>query len=289
MSAVTEVAGIVKGMPEAEYHSRPELSSTEARLILDSAAKYRYKKDHPPLVNPSKKFDIGSALHSKVLGTGYEAVVIPTDLLASNGALSTTKAKEFVARARAKGLIPLKAEDFEPVAAMAEAVLANPTARAILEQPGAAETSVFAQVDGVNVRARFDFLPDQGERRRIGADVKTTRDASERGFTRSIADYGYDVQRQWYLDALNATTGPMPVGLEPELVFIAVEKEPPYLNAVYQLPTVWTEMGRVKAERARKVFAECTESGFWPGYSTEVTLVTPPTWYVYQHEEDYAA
>jgi len=288
--SVETLSGIVKGLPEWEYHNRPELSSTEARIILtETPAVYRWKKDHPPLVQPSKKFDIGSALHSKVLGTGYEAVVIPTDILASNGAASTTKAKKFIADARENGLIPLKQDDFQPIADMAEAVLRHTTARALLEQPGAAEASVFAQVDGIDVRARFDFLPEQGDRRRIAVDVKTTRDASERGFTRSIADYGYDVQRQWYLDALNAVAGPMPVGYEPELLFLAVEKEPPYLVGVYQLPTVWTEMGRVKAERARKVYAECVASGVWPGLPDEVTLVTPPTWYVYQHEEDYAA
>jgi hypothetical protein len=285
----TQLAGIIPGMSEAEYHSRPELSSTEARLILQSPAKYRYKKDHPPLIDPSKKFDIGTAIHSKVLGTGYEVAVIPSDILASNGAVSTAAAKEFVTQARSAGLVPLKADELEPITGAAEAVLANPTAKALLTQPGAAEVSVFAAVDDVPVRARFDFLPDQGERRRVAVDLKSTRDASERAFTRSIADYGYDVQRQWYIDTLNEVTGPMPAGFEPEMVFIAVEKDPPYLTAVYQLPTVWTEMGRVKAQRARQMFAECTESGVWPGLPTEVTLVTPPTWYVYQHEEDYAA
>lgn len=287
MNASTLAGGIVKGMPEAEYHSRPELSSTEARLILDSPAKYRWKKDHPPLVTPSKKFDLGSAIHSKVLGTGYEVAVIPDEILSSNGAISTSAAKAFVADAREQGLVPLKREDFEPIDIQAEAVFAHPTARPLLEQAGAAEVSLFARVDDVDVRARFDFLPEQGERRRIAVDLKSARDASPRGFTRSIADYGYDVQRQWYLDALDAITGPMPAGLEPELVFIAVEKEPPYLVGVYQLPTMWTEMGRVKAKRARALYAECVASGVWPGYSPEVQLLSPPTWLVYQHEEDF--
>jgi hypothetical protein len=286
MTAAT-LEGIVKGLREDLYHARPELSSTEARLLLDSAARYRWKKDHPPLLTPSKKFDLGSAIHSKVLGTGYEVAVIPDDLLASNGYASTSAAKAFIAQAREDGLVPLKREDFEPIEQMAEAVMSHPTAKALLEQPGAAEASVFAQVDGVDVRARFDFLPEQGERRRVAVDLKSTRNASERAFTRSIADYGYDVQRSWYLDTLNAATGPMPNGYEPELVFIAVEKEPPYLTAVFQLPTVWTEMGRVKAAHARRIYAECTASGVWPGYPDEVQLVTPPTWYTYQHEEDY--
>lgn len=277
---------IHKAMPESEYHARPELSSTEARLILDSPAKYRWKKDHPPLVAPSKKFDIGSAVHSKVLGVGYDAVVIPTELLASNGAISTKAAKEFVEQARTDGLIPLKAEEFEPIDAAAESVLAHPAARALLTQPGTGEVSVFStSPEGVHVRARFDFLPDEftlGAPSRVAVDLKTARDASPDGFTRAIADHGYDVQRAWYVDALKWETGE-----DAELVFVAVEKEPPYLVAVHQLPTVWAQMGAEKAAHARRTYMECVESGVWPGYGDQVHLLSPPQWVIYSHEEKY--
>lgn len=285
MSAVVQ-AGIVHGMGEAAYHSRPELSSTEARLILDSPARYRYKKDHPPLVAPSKKFDLGSAVHSKVLGTGYEAVVIPADMLASNGAASTTAAKEFIAAARTAGKIPLKAEEFQPIADQAEAVLAHPTARALFDQPGDAEVSVFAEIDDVPVRARFDFLPEQGERRRVAVDLKTTVDASFREFERTIAKYRYDIQEEWYLPALEAVTGPMPHGLEPEMAFVAVEKTPPYLVAVHAITPEWKQLAVQAATRARRTYAACVESGQWPGYPEEIQYHAPPTWLVMQAEED---
>jgi hypothetical protein len=284
---MTGYKGIVYGLPEHDYHSHAALSSTEARMILnDTPAKYRWKKDHPPLIEPSKKFDIGSAVHSLVLGTGYEAVVIPADLLATNGAISTTAAKAFVADARDKGLIPLKLEEFQPIADAAESVLAHPAAKQLFGQPADGEVSVFAtSPEGVDVRARFDFLPTEfrlGEPSRVAVDLKTARDASPRGFTKSIAEYGYDVQRAWYLDALRWVTGE-----SAEMVFVAVEKEPPYLVAVHQLPTVWVEMGSEKAKRAREVFARCVESGVWPGYGDDVHLLSPPQWLIYKHEEEY--
>jgi PDDEXK-like domain of unknown function (DUF3799) len=284
-----DLKGIVRDLPEAEYHARPELSSTEARLLLQSPAKYRWKKDHPPLIEPSKKFDLGTAVHTRVLGVGEPVAVIPEEMLASNGAASTKAAKEFIADARTKGLVPLKQSDYEPTVQAAESVLAHPTARALFNQPGAAEVSVFATIDGVDVRARFDFLPDQGERRRVAVDLKTTIDASVNAFEKTVASYGYDVQRAWYLDALDEAEGPMPHGLEPELLFVAVEKEPPYLVAVHQLPTQWAEMGRVKAAKAREIFAECTANNQWPGYPEEVQLLTPPVWAVYEFEERYAS
>jgi hypothetical protein len=281
--------GIVLGMPEAEYHAHPALSSTEARLIItETPADYRWKKDNPPLVAPSKKFDVGSAVHSKVLGTGYEAVEIPADLLASNGAVSTTAAKEFIAETRAAGKIPLKAAEFEPITAQAEAVLAHPGARQLFAQPADAEVSVFATdpETGIEVRGRFDFLPSESTEyapSRVAVDLKTARDASPNGFTKSIASYYYDVQRAWYLDALRWVTGE-----EAEMVFVAVRKEPPYLVGVYQLPTIWRQMGEEKARQARRIYAECVESGEWPGYSDEVQLLSPPNWVIYEHEERYA-
>lgn len=286
---MTEYTGIVPNLDEATYHSLPELSSTEARMLLKEGgpAIYRYAKDHPPLIAASKKFDIGSAVHAKVLGAGLDVAVIPDELLASNGAISTKAAKEFVEDARAQGLIPLKATDFEPINGAAEAVLAHEAAKQLFGQPSDPEVSVFATdpVTDVAVRGRFDFLPTKwrlGAPSRVAVDLKTTRDASRKGFAKSIADYGYDVQRAWYLDALKWITGE-----DAEMVFVAVEKEPPYLVAVHQLPTIWVEMGATKARVARRRYAECVASGKWPGYGDEVLLASPPNYLIYQFEEEY--
>lgn len=280
---------VVVGMPEHEYHARPELSSTEARLLLETPATYRWAKDHPPLVAPSKKFDLGTAVHSLVLGAGAPVAIIPEDVLASNGYASTAAAKQFIAEARANGLVPLKQADYEPIVAQAEAVLGHSSARAFLTQSGDPEVSVFATdpVSGVDVRARFDFLPEQGDQRRVAVDLKTTRDASKRAFEKAVASYEYGIQRAWYLDTLNLAVGPMPVGLEPEMVFVAVQKEPPYLVGVYQLPTVWAEKGHVAAREARRLFAECSESGVWPGLPGGVQLLDEPVWHVFEHEERF--
>lgn len=285
MSGVVTDTGIVHGLDEASYFAHPSIGSTEARMILDSPAKYKWAKDNPPLIAPSKKFDIGSAVHSQVLGTGYEAVAIPDDLLSSNGAISTTAAKEFVEKVRAEGKIPLKESEFAPIVASAQSVLAHSTARALFDQPGNAEASVFAQIEGVPVRARFDYLPEQSDRRRVPVDLKTTLDASFTGFERSMTRYRYDVQAGWYMAALSAVEGPMPHGLEPEFVFVAVEKSPPYLVAVHAITPQWAQLAAESAARARRIYAECVASGVWPGYPEEIQYHEPPMWLLMQDEE----
>lgn len=268
---------IVYNMPDNEYHSRPELSSTEARLLLQSPAKYRWRKDNPPLIDDSPKFDIGKAVHAKVLGQGADVVVVNAD------DWRTKAAREAREDARAQGKAPLLTREFEAVNTMAESVLAHPTARALLSQPGDSEVSLFANVDGVPCRARFDFLPRPAGRRIVAADLKTTTDASPAAFEKSVATYGYDTQAAWYLDLHAAITGDDTAAF----TFVAIEKEPPYLVAVYQLPTQWLEMGATKTIHARKLWTECTSTGVWPGYANEVRLLIPPTWAVYQHEEKY--
>lgn len=285
---VSDLQGIVLDLEEAQYHARPELSSTEARLILDSPAKYRYKKDHPPLIEDSTKFDIGTAVHTKVLGTGARTVTYPPEHLTASGNPSEKKETLlWLAEQRAAGLVPVTPDWFAAVDAMAESVLAHKGAAQLFAQPADAEVSVFAQdpETGVDVRARFDFLPTAftlGAPSRVAVDLKTALDASPTGFTKSIANYNYDTQRSWYLDTLRWATGE-----EAELVFVAVEKTAPYLVGVYQLPTIWAEMGNTKARKARQVYAECVQSGVWPGYGDDVQLLSPPTWLIFRHGEDY--
>lgn len=265
---------IVHDMPEATYHARSELSSTGARRLLDSPARFRYWEDHPQ--PPKAVFDLGSAAHTKVLGVGANTVLYPAEHLTISGNVSTKK--ETVAweqEQRAAGLIPITAHDARKVDAMAEAVLADPDARGILETISGREASIITEVEGVPVRARFDIYGGNH-----AADLKTTRDASPRAFNRSVGTYGYHVQAAWYDDAHRAETGQPLTSFK----FIVVESVPPHLVGVYELDVMWQDLGAGLAQKARNLWRECTETGVWPGYGA-MTL-TAPTWAVFDADEE---
>lgn len=268
-------AGIVHGMSDTEYHSRPELSSTEARLLLQSPAKYRWRKDNPPLIDDSPKFDIGKAVHAKVLGQGAEVVIVDAD------DWRTKIAREARQEARDAGMAPLLRHEYDAVNAMAESVLAHDDAAALLSQPGDSEVSLFTTVDDVVVRARFDYLPDATGDVTKTVDLKTTVDASKSAFERSFATYEYAVQRAWYLDAYTALTAH-----PAEMFFVAVEKTPPYLVAVYAIPADWADRGHRDAARARKTFQECVRTDVWPGYPSGVQYLDEPIWHVYSEQQE---
>jgi hypothetical protein len=148
---------------------------------------------------------------------------------------------------------------------------------------------VFAEIDGVKVKARFDWLPDPSDRRLVALDLKSAWSANPRKFTKNVANFDYAVQHGHYLDVYQAANGPAMVGMEPELLFVAIDKRPPHLVALVGLPDVWARIGREKAARARATIAACQESGEWPDYGEGIHYIDPPTYYLYAAEEGNAA
>jgi hypothetical protein len=273
-------------MPDHVYHERPELSSTGARRILEefggSPATFKWERDNPANETPAA-FAIGKAVHAEVLGVGARAIAYPENLLASNGAASTKAAKEWADEIRAQGDEPVKAEALAPIKAMADAVRAHPTAAALLTASHLREVSVFADVDGLPTRCRFDALSDETPQGIFALDLKTTAGQADKASFRSEAmKYGYFVQQEFYRDTYRASEGE-----EINFVFIVVEKKPPHLVAVHQLDVEFQRMGKTLAREARRIYKECTASGVWPGYPEDVQLVGPPQWAAMQHEEKY--
>lgn len=283
MTAVITEPCLVPVMSDEVYHGDPveggSLSSSGAKTLLKSPAHYQWSRAHRV---EKSTYDVGHAVHAKVLGVGMQAVVIPDSVLASNGAASTAEAKKFIAEARLAGQVPLKADVMAEVDAMVESVLSHPDARAVFERPGVAESSAFAPdpETGVWMRARPDFLPDRTERRTIIGDLKTAVSADPRDFDRTAADYGYDVQSVFYPEVVRNVRGDDDVAF----VFVIVEKTAPYLVSVCELVDDFPRVGRSKMRRALERFRECRETGEWPGYDRGVHGVSPPRWHVINEE-----
>jgi hypothetical protein len=276
VDAELDYEGIVYDLPEEDYHAHHALSSTQVKWLLDSPARYRYNLTHP---QPFKKaFDEGSAVHAIVLGTGWEVVEIPADLLSgANKAISSDKAKAWVAAERAKKRIPLKAHEIAKVNAIAASVLADPDAVALLSG-GRPEVSVFATDPdtGVDMRCRFDYLADDLS---FAVDLKTMAgSATKAGFSKAVADLHYDVSHEHYLDTLELATG-----VRPPKFYIAVEKEPPYFTAVFRLSDDEIEMGRKEARSARRTLAGCRAVDYWPHRRSGIQTTEAPMRRIYDH------
>lgn len=292
MTVVSE-PGVYDDLDETVYHAHPALSNSDAKLLLAPScpAKYRYAKDHGR--KPKREFDLGKAGHNKVLGAGPQLVVVlktdrKTGEVSEADNYNTNSAQDHRDAIRATGGVPLLRKELDQVEQMAKALREHPIAAALFDQAhGQPEQSLFwtDAETGVACRARADWLRHLGPGRVIVPDYKTCDRADKESLRRDVWDYGYYRQAAWYLDGLRALGR---ADDDAAFVFVAQEKEPPYLVNIIELDADALAAGRDVNRRAREVFRDCTASGVWPGYSTDIELISLPRYATYQLEE-YAA
>lgn len=263
----------------AVYHADPvpggSLSQSGAKKLLPPGcpALFRYWADHPE--EHKQVFDFGKAAHRMVLGVGDDLAVIDAD------DWKTKRAQQERKNAYAVGQIPLLTKEYAVVQAMAAALREHPFASALFTA-GRPEQSLFWLDGDVMRRAMLDWLPDPTGGRLIVPDYKTCVSADRGKLSKTIADYGYAQQGDWYLDGLRAH------GLADETaVFLLVcqEKTPPYLVTVVQPDVTALQIGRYLNRRAIDLYAECVATDRWPGYSNDVEVVSLPPYIERQYED----
>lgn len=266
----------VHGIPDSAYHADPfpggSLSSSGAKRLLppSTPAHFDYQRTHGQ--PPKKAFDLGHAAHRLVLSEGAEIEVIPGERW------DTNVAKAAVAKARAEGHIPLKEKDYLVVQAMAEKIREHPIASQLFKPgSGKAEQSLFWRdvQSGVTRRARLDWLPNPNPNGRlIIPDYKTTHNASPQTAQKTMDDWDYALQADWYEDGVEE------LGLSNEAVLVLVmqEKTPPYSVAVYQPDATAMRIAAWRNRTAIEIYAECTKTDHWPAYSDDVELLALPGW-----------
>lgn len=271
--STTTTDGLRPGIDETEYHADPALSQSGAKLLLESPARYRWQRD----AGEQKRdvFDFGHAAHGKVLGEGRELVIIDADDWRSKAAREAKDA------AHAEGKTPLLRKDAAKVDAMAAKIEEHPGASAILRREGVAESSMWwTETVGegwaafeVPCRGRIDWLTTTADGRPCIVDYKSTADASPDGFAKSAANFRYDMQEHAYRRGLQANTGD-----DAAFVFIAQEKEPPFLVGLYVLDADFRIRGEQAWQRALEIYARCASTDTWPGYAPDITELTMPRW-----------
>ena len=269
-------------MTNEAYHShRSALSSSGARMLLPPScpALFRHAQDTPQ--EPKKTFELGTAAHKLVLGEGPDLVRVDAEKW------MTAAVKAEVAAIRDEGGIPLKPADYQQVHDMADALRRHPIAAALFDPArGKPEQSLFwrDRPTGVMRRARFDWLPDARSGRLIIPDYKTCRSAEPAALARAVQEFGYHQQDDWY------RAGAKALGLADDsaaFVFVCQEKTAPYVVTVVEMDAEARRIGAARNRRALQVFAECTESGVWPGYSDDIAYLSLPTWAAIRDTEEY--
>jgi exodeoxyribonuclease VIII len=252
-----------------DYHRSDGISKSGLDLILRSPAHYRFAEKR----EATRAMEIGTALHCAILeperfASEYMLLRNCTDRRAS-------EYKEAVKVWGAERV--LTGAEAARVAGMQESVRNNPHL-SMLAEPGRCELSVFATdpETGIVVRCRFDKLTDDG----LAIDLKKTQDI--RDFAKSVANYGYHMQAAFYSDVWEWATGGPLAGF----VFAAVEEQMPHASAPITLDAEALDIGRMLYRRALNEYAECLNTGEWPGIAMPPAELQLPGWYINQFEID---
>jgi len=270
--------GLHYDMPHADYHAAHDwLSASGIKRLIPPSTPAHFKaaqgvEEHKP------SFDVGKAAHARVLGAGEEVVVVEADDWRSKDArLARDAAYEL-------GKVPILAKDNVVIDGMAASLGAHPIAP-LLFATGEPEVSAFwtDPATGVQCRARFDWLPEKVEGKRlIVPDLKTATTAAPSEFAKAAARFAYYAQQEHYRDGL-MTLG---IDSDPAFLFVVIEKEAPYLVAVAQFADPGdVRLARAAVDRARRVYSECVATDTWPGYPTGVNDLSLPNWLHYDLEE----
>lgn len=245
----------------ADYHADPAVSASHLHAV--AASPYHYwsrfiNPDRPPSVQTAA-MKLGSLTHCAVLEPGQ---------LASRYGIApdrrTNAGKAAVAAMEAAGIEAVTAPEMEQAMAMAASVRSHQAAAALLRD-GKAEQSFW--FDDVATGLRCKCRPDWYTGSTI-VDLKTTVDASPKGFAKSVAQWRYHVQQSHYLAGTFAE----------RFVFIAVEKSYPYAVGVYELDADAVQFGDYERRNNLQTIADCRAISEWPGYGNTIQPLSLPKW-----------
>lgn len=272
MNAILKPApliGAISGMSFKDYLAEPAMSNSGLKRLRKSPAHYMAGDD--PEAEPKDSLRRGSLLHTLVLEpeTFTQRYRVKPD-----GMTFATKDGKAWRDAVPGGVEIVSAAEMRAAKRQATNLRGLPEVAALLGS-GESEVSFFwiDPVTGEPCKGRADWVyrTDAGV---VLLDLKTTEDASESGFSRACARYGYHMQAAWYSDGWQQATGEHVLGF----VFGAVESVWPHVAAPYMLDDDAMERGRAECRRLMDLHAQCVAAGRWPGYVESIQPINLPAW-----------
>ena len=252
----------IANMANKEYHSMDGISSSAVKTVYKkSLAHWKGQK-----TVQSAAFAMGNAVHANLL-EGEKNLVIKGPKTKTSSSFKTMK------EALTEDQVLLTEVEFNVASRITKGALDNPVCSKILTNPDRLnEISIFVEdpVSKLMLKTRPDLMLESNK---TVYDVKTTQDASPKGFLNECVKYGYFLQGAHYVYTCQLAGYDVT-----DFAFIACEKASPYLSHLHLMgPEVmaWatTELHKTLAVIAKADEAWCYDTG-WGDY----TVMEKPSW-----------
>lgn len=260
-----------KNITRADYDAIKACNYSTLKHFDRSAAHARHEMLSPS--EPSDAMTLGTALHTALLEPDrFEEKCAVSPELKLRTKKGREAAKEFAVANTGKAIIRLS--DFVLISKIRTAVIANDTAKSLLNGLGTNEVGLewTDSETGLKCKGLIDRLAPQNGHTAV-VDIKTTANAQPWAFASAIAKFKYHEQAAFYLSGLNANARAVR-----RFIWIAIEKEPPFGVACYEPDATMLEQGELLFREHLRLWKQCEASGEWPGYATGIQELSLPKW-----------
>lgn len=262
--------GIHANIPDAEYHRRTLgiVSNTALKLVRRSPAHYfawvngELEDKDSPALSFGRAFDC-ALLTPDVFKRHY----VERPVFSGKG----SKAAKAEWEAEHAEQDPITFDDLLTINRMIDAVRAHPLAAQMIRD-GQPQMTLSWKDPGTGLRckSRLDYYVRSLA---MIVDVKTCDDASEEGFRKAVAKWGYMTQDALYRAAASELNLPIT-----HFVFLAVEKSPPYAVGTYTLDAEAIGIGYSRVRQDIETLAHCVRTNRWPAYREAIVELSLPVW-----------
>ena len=264
--------GIYKGLSDSDYRAGGGLTSTLLRKFMKAprVARAVLEGEFGDEPEPSEVLKTGLLCHAMVLEpetVNGRFAVMP------EGLKRTTKEGKATYQALCDEVgdtgVVVKNDQWVTACGVRDSVLAHPLASRYLAC-GDPELSVFVRdpETGLLLCCRCDWLCPYPC---VVVDLKSCMTADLYGFSRDAIKHGYHVQAAHYIEVCRLA------GIKAkDFLFIAAEKEVPYLCRLFRLSPVLLDYSRQLWRDAVNNYSESQQTGVWPGYDTGISDIALP-------------
>ncbi|WP_295406496.1 PD-(D/E)XK nuclease-like domain-containing protein [uncultured Thiocystis sp.] len=243
---------MIDGLSFDDYRAIDAASSHALATILDKSPRHLKESER----KPSAAMSLGTLVHSLILTPDLDDYAVAPD-----GDRRTKAGKQAFEefQVASEGRLLVTQDQFDTAARMRDAVLGHSIGR-VLFAKGKAEQTLLAidPESGLLCKGRLDWLPTDLD---LLVDLKTCQSAAPAEIARDAGKYRYHQQAAFYSHLWTLVAGErLP------FMFACVESAPPFDVAVYELDADALEAGERRFRAALTIWAECLESGVWPGY-----------------------
>lgn len=279
-------------MPADLYHALDAVSQSRLKLLAKSPAHLRWELDHP--TPPTEAMKRGTLAHLATLephAFHNSYVVVPESLAEGITTADGKPAKSPKATGEYKerlrkfavdnfGKEFISAEEWDTAQGIAASIRRHPDASLFVSEAQNTELTGIWQDEETGLLCKMRVDADCPDLDTL-FDIKTTTDASRAAFEKTIFNFRYYWQAAMYLEGMAILGRPRRT-----FAIIAVESEPPYACAVYNLKAEVIELARKEIRPLMRLYAACVKQGVWPAYPSGIQDIAVPQWAINQIERD---